>query len=430
MIVITYNIGASLTSRDKIIVKFNEALIAKNSSKLAGYIVSSDVKQKIDIKAIDKLLEYIDKNPSYRNEIKKSLENQASDIGRATSLKGNTKILLGSINSKVNNSQDLFTLKKSGKTWIFFDKYVFELKPVYIDVQTDFKDTQIFLEDKLICTADKKDYEKEVGPYLPGLYKIKVILKGEYVNMEKIIDVDLVKVENSINKDQKLKSVKLSLDEYEVSIDSDFQDAKLFVNGKDTKLLVKDAKKFGPVSKDGSVKIYAQKEFPWGIIKSEEIKVGGSSSINLKLTGANDELKNTLMNTVNVYNKSWVEATQLRDASKLLNVAGKIKGTLIEDMQNAITGKDLYKVSLVKTIFDLDNFKVHQEGNKYYATLTEYQNLNYVKYKESDPIPETKLEKIARIYTLIYDETSKNWSINEGQSCPYSTLKNIKEFTF
>ncbi|MBC8062984.1 MAG: hypothetical protein H7Y18_20325 [Clostridiaceae bacterium] len=417
LVIISYNVGASVTSRDKVLVKFNQALNSKDSSKLARYIVSSDIKQKIDTKAIGELLNYIEKNPSYRDEIAKSVKNQSLNMG-------------GTSNLKVNNTEDLFTLKKSGKTWFFYDRYVFELKAVYINIQTDFKDTQVFLGDKLICTANKKGYEKVVGPYLPGLYKIKAILKGAYVNMEKSIDVDLVKVENSTNKSQKLKSVKLNLDVHEVSIDSDYEDAKLFVNGKDTKILVKDAKKFGPVSKDGSVKIYAEKEFPWGLIKSEEVKVDENSSINLKLAGVNDNLKSTLMNTVNDYNKSWVEAIKSRDASKFVNVGGKIKETLTVTIENAITEKDLYKVSLIKTSFDLDNFKVHQEGNKYYITLVEYQSLDFVKYKESDTIPDSKLEKIARIYTLIYDETSKKWIINDGQSYDYADVKNTKEFTF
>ena len=287
--IISYNIGALLTSREKVVAQFNKALISKNSSQLAKYIVSLDIKQEIIAKDLNGLLNYIDKNPSYRNEITKSIEKQFSNIALSSNLKDSSKDINVSGKLEINNTYDLFTLKKMGKTWVFYDRYVFELKPVYINVQTNYKDAQIFLGDNLICTADKQDYTKEVGPYIPGLYKIKAVLKGAYGELEKSIDVDLVSVDNSTNKNQKIKAVELYLEGYEVTVDSNYEDAKLFANGKDTGLLVKDAKEIGPISKDGSVKLYAQKEFAWGVLKSEEVKITKDSSIYLRLVRVNND---------------------------------------------------------------------------------------------------------------------------------------------
>lgn len=422
--IFSYNIGASLLSRNKVVEKFNQALASKNSSQLAKYIVSSDIKQKIDAKVISGLLNYIDENPSYINEITKSIEKQSLNIALPPSLKSSSKNLFINDKSDINDTYDLFTLKKQGKTWLFYDKYVFELKSIYVTVQTNYKDTQIFIDDNLVCTADKPDYEKEIGPYIPGLYKIKAILKGEHVTLEKSVDLDLVRIDMT-NKNQVIKFVELYLDGYKLSVDSDYKDAKLFVNGKDTGLLIKDAKDFGPVSKDGSVKLSAQKDFPWGVIKSEEITLDGDRSVFLKLTVVNDDVTNTLMDTINTFSKSWVKATQLRNASKLVNVSENKKKKIAEDIEAAIANKDLFIGNITKSVFDLDNVYVYQKDNNYYAEITVNES-----YNASDTISQTNIYDIAKKYTLIYDETSKKWLIDDEEQLYYFNPSNKREFIF
>lgn len=390
--ILSYNIGASLLSKNKVVEKFNQALASKDSSELAKYVVSSDIKQKINAKDISGLLNYIEKNPS-----------------------------------QINNIYDLFTLKKQGKAWFFYDKYVFELKSIYVKVQTNYKGTQIFLDNNLVCTADKEDYEKEIGPYIPGLYKIKAILKGEYVTLEKSVDLDLVRI-NLANKSGAINFVELYLDGYKLSVDSDYKDAKLFANGKDTGLLIVDAKAFGPVSKDGSVKLYAEKDFPWGVTKGEEITLHGERSVFLKLNEVNDDVTNNLMDTINIFNKSLVEATKLRNVSKLLNASDIKKKKITEDIENAISNKDLFIGDIAKTTFDLDNINIYQNSNKYYAEITENETYNAEWYKEGDTIPQTNVYDIARKFILIYDETLKKWFIDDDQIIYYFNPTNKKEF--
>lgn len=424
-----YKVGESLTSRDKIVSKLTQAIASNDSAQLSKYIVSSDPKLKIDAKSLDALLKYMDKVPSYGNEIIKSINNQSVKMEISPKLKG-TSVDVFKNNEINNNLNDLFVLKKQGKTWFFYDKYVLDLKPVYIRVSTNYKDTQIFLGDTLVCTSTQNDFTKEIGPYTPGLYTMKATLKGQYINLEQTVEIDLVKDIDLSNPNQKVKDQQLFLDGYEVTVDSDYQDAKLFANGKDTGLLIQDAKAFGPVSKDGSVKLYAQKDFPWGTAKGKDVAVDGSSNIYLELNGLNDSLQVALMESINTYNKGWFDAFKSRDISKFTNVTEDKKNLLIADIQGLIDYKRMYTGTLSKTAFDLNSFSIYQSDNKYYAQLTNLETYNYAYFDEGVPIPTAILEEQAKVYTLIYDETSKKWLINDMYTNYNFNSENKKEFTF
>jgi len=416
-LIVIYSVGASLTSKDKVVTRFNQAIASKDSSQMAKYIVSSDSKQKVDSKIITGILRYIDKNPSYKNEIKTSIEKQT---------------IKPDPNAKFDfhKNGDLFTLKKQGKTWIFFDKYVFELKPVYIRVRTDYKDTQIFLEDKLIATADKDKYEKEVGPFNPGIYKIKALFKGKHVDLEKNKDIDLMIVKSLISTSKNINSVNLSMDAYQVSVSSDYEDAKLFVNGKDTGLLVKDAKDFGPVTKDGSIKMYLQKEFPWGVMKGEEVKIVGDKSMKLKLSGLNEELQTSMMEKINVFRKACLDAQTARDTSKITNVSVNRKKQLDQLLKLEIDAKLLYAANVIKISYDLDSMKVYQKDNKFYAEINTKESLNFAEYKEGEPVPKGKMIEAISKEILVYDEASKNWLLDQNALSILFDTQNVKEFNF
>lgn len=426
--VLTYKIGETLTSKDKVVSRFNQAIISRNPTQLAKYIVSSDPNVSIDSKSIDALVNYLNKIPAYSNEIVKSLNKQSKDISISSSLNGNALDVF--INQTINGSKDLFKLKKQGKTWFFYDRYVLELKPVYIKVHSNTKDAQIFFGDDLLGTANKKDFIMEIGPYSPGIYKLKASLKGKYVNLEKSAEVDLVSDVDFSNENKRIKDLDLNLDGYEVSVDSNYKDAKLFSSGKDTGLTIKDANIFGPVSKDGSLIIFAKRDFPWGTVKSEEVKVSGQSSIYLKLNVVNGDVKNTLMETINIYNKSCVEASLARDSSKLKNVSEARKKILHDDIQVAVKSKRMFIGNLINTTFDLDSISIYQKDNKYYAEVSDLESYKVVWYNEGTSVPETNLNEPAWKYTLIYDEKSKKWLINSTVINKDFNPINTKDFTF
>ena len=282
----------------------------------------------------------------------------------------------------------------------------------------------------MIATADKDKYEKEVGPFNPGIYKIKALFKGKHVDLEKNEDIDLMIVKSLISTSKNINSVNLSMDAYQVSVSSDYEDAKLFVNGKDTGLLVKDAKDFGPVTKDGSIKMYLQKEFPWGVMKGEEVKIVGDKSMKLKLSGLNEELQTSMMEKINVFRKACLDAQTARDTSKITNVSVNRKKQLDQLLKLEIDAKLLYAANVIKISYDLDSMKVYQKDNKFYAEINTKESLNFAEYKEGEPVPKGKMIEAISKEILVYDEASKNWLLDQNALSILFDTQNVKEFNF
>ena len=80
-----------------------------------------------------------------------------------------------------------------------------------------------------------------------------------------------------------------------VNIESNIENATVFINGEDTKITVLDAKEFGPFATDGSVEIHAEAKSPNGVMKSDTVTVSKNTNIYLNFeeieTGNSENLK-------------------------------------------------------------------------------------------------------------------------------------------
>ena len=185
-----------------------------------------------------------------------------------------------------NNADNIFTLEKKGSKWLIFDNYVFDIKPAYITLNTNIKGAQIFKDDKLVADSNSSNFTKEIGPYVPGDYKLKAVYKGKYCNLEKSTEVDLVK---SARTGQNKSTVNLDLDGHyiNVSVPNECEDAKIFINGIDTKILAKNANEIGPLTDD--TRIYAVKNVSGKELKTQEQIVGNASDVYLEFPGGINE---------------------------------------------------------------------------------------------------------------------------------------------
>lgn len=418
-----YFVGASVNSKDKAVAKITAAIQSNDAAKLSKYVVCSDPKLKIDAKTLEGLVNYLNKTPSFKNEIIDSIKKQASDPISSSKLSKETKELAA---LATGTSNSFFTLKTQGKAWLFFNKYVLELKPVYIKVSTNFKDTQVFLGDTLVCTADKDNFTKEIGPFAPGLYKLKAALKGQFGDIEKAVDIDAVGDLDSSDKGQLVINTGLDLDVGQVSVNCDDKDAELFVNGKDTGMKIKDVKKIGPIATDGSAKMYVQKDFPWGTIKGEEAKVDGSY-VDLELSGMDEASKAKVMDAEMNYSKSWIEALKAKDASKMASITEKKKAEQTEKIKTLIDNKQVYTGSITKIVFDYDYFRVSQNDGKYYVQVLYNESRTEALYNEGKEVAAAPVE-YPLYTTLQYDEASKSWLVDSVTDAWNFSPKNTKEF--
>lgn len=123
-----YKIGEALTSKDRLIDKFENALIEKDNAKVAGLLSSTDKKLEIDKDSVKGFMKYLNKNPDLAKEIVSDLRAQSSLIDK-TAGKNAKSLYEGFFEDMAGN--DLVNLKKDGK-FLFYDNYKLDIQSVYL----------------------------------------------------------------------------------------------------------------------------------------------------------------------------------------------------------------------------------------------------------------------------------------------------------
>lgn len=267
--ILIYKGGQYFTGKNRLVQKFEKALIGKDSEELSKYLVSSDSAININNENLKGLITFLDENPSERNEIIKSIKDQSIKLDSNIKLKDN---------SGYSNSNQLFTLKKNGKIAGIFDKYIFIIEPIYIEVHGNLKGTKFYLQDELLGTADSDSFTKEFGPYVPANYEIKAEFNGEYADFQKSGIIDLTN-----NYDGNKLSLDFYFDYGYVDVTCNYENADVYINDKNTGLKVKEAKEIGPISDHEAVMIYCEKKFDNEIVKSNQVKVYGDTYADLEI---------------------------------------------------------------------------------------------------------------------------------------------------
>lgn len=423
-----YFIGASITSVDRVVEQFEKAVISKDAKQVVKYVKSSNPDFKIDESNIKVFFDYIDSNPSYLSRFISFIDIQAQNIKNPSSGIGRTKD--SSSGGMGSGENCMFTLKRDGKSLLFFDKYIFEITPYFINVSTNYKGTKILVNGQEICTADQDDFSKQIGPFVPGLYDVKAVYHTDYVDLEYEDDVDLVDPltgeyqENVIDADMYLEG-------QNIIVNCNFEGAELYANGKNTGLTIKDAKHFGPVSTDGSLKLYAQMDFPWGTVKSGEVAVYDGLSVNLELSPVNDAVKAQLMETLNEFNVAYNDALNARDPSKFIDMTENLRSSETQALSDMVQNEEYHKGDITKIIYDTDSVRIYDDGsNRYGANVCDQEYYDSAFYYEGYEDTETSENVVSWEYSLIYDETSKKWLV-DGADRNYSfDPVNIKEYDF
>lgn len=371
-------IGKSLSDPSKIVARFESDILSGNKSDLSSIFYCSDNRLKIDKNNSSYLFTYFKDNPSYLNKTIDNMNKQIKNIN-----------LIKDINA---DSQNNFSIVAAGRTLLFFPKYKISIIPTFISVQTSIKDVELSLDSNKIGKSDTDDFTREFGPFIPGKYKLYAKYEGEYTSLNETYNVDLVESDNG----------KVSVDVFKdlnyVSINGDYPDAEIFVNNKDSKVAIRDAKNFGPVNL--GMKIYAIANKDGKRLKSNEHTVIESDkSINLSFSNSEVQLNNIeaqLHNLVDMYTNSFCYAVNygyfsdvepyLYPGSSLYNEQSKY----VLDTYNKGIGENIMSYNVISYSLSGDNksgtvtteevYKITQNGQ------SSVKNFNYiygVKYNEN-----------------------------------------------
>ncbi|MGX2961707.1 zinc ribbon domain-containing protein [Peribacillus sp. JNUCC 23] len=239
----------------KIVQTFEKAIEAKNSKELADLLNSAQVE--MDVKEADAkmLLDYFNENPDLLAETEKSLRKEAQ--------------LLENKNILTSKSEGLLTLIESKKKWGIITQYGLSFHPVYIKVSSNQDKTALFINGKEEGELKVSD-ERTLGPFLPIDHEVKGSYTGQYTTVTDTISIEPIEQEG--NK----FPVELDLTGESINIYSNYDKAIVYINGESTGKTVTELSRIGPVSLDGSLKIYAEAKVDGKTLKSEEISITDS----------------------------------------------------------------------------------------------------------------------------------------------------------
>ncbi|MGN4425729.1 TcaA 3rd/4th domain-containing protein [Bacillus cereus group sp. MYBK30-1] len=228
-----YMYGGSYYSQSAQVDRMITVLQERNGEQLAEMVTTDDPAVIVTRESLAPLFSYIKENPSYVNELKgymKQGQKQGEGIERVD-----------------------FSLTKDGKYFFLFDRYKLKAKTYYATLLTNEKDTFLKVNGKELDKTNDKKFEKQYGPFLPGVQLFQSEYKNEYVKLSREEKVVLMK------QSQNNVTVDLTLQGQYITVQTNAPGATLYVNQKPVTTLTGEEITWGPISTDGSATIYLER---------------------------------------------------------------------------------------------------------------------------------------------------------------------------
>lgn len=359
-------------SRTKTINKFESALKSRNPYNVYKYITFENKGVKLNEENIKPFVDYINADETRRDEILRNLRFDNSD------------------------SEKLISVKNDGK------KYFIELKGIYMTLSTNLKDTEIYLQDKLYCRSDRVNYSEKFGPLIPGIYDIKAKVKGPFGEIGSSNNFSLI---------SKNSKVDIPVDAVNLSAEGNYTDSKVFINGEDTGKTIDQFKNVGPMPSDGTLKIHVEKNFPWGVVKSEEKTVEHLASLRFDLNPMTDDLRKSLEASYNEFYKNFFEALSKEDMNLITGCSENVKKSLYDKYSK--------KSFIVSNSYNLEDLKWQKDAisieNKdgVFSTFA-IADVSYKQKKSLSIIPLNEEQKKVSFKTVMtYDTESSKWIVTD-----------------
>ncbi len=148
-----------------------------------------------------------------------------------------------------SHGTDLITVLQKKVLFGLFKKVEFKLVPIEVYTEAPLKDIEIMMNNHKV----KTDMEgtQLLGQYLPGVYAWSYTYDGKWANLKNSGEVAI-----RGNGSNKLK-IDIDWEMTSLELDSDIEDAMVYVNGKSTKLTVSEIGEMYPLPANDSIEIYA-----------------------------------------------------------------------------------------------------------------------------------------------------------------------------
>lgn len=366
---IGFFIGKTVSSKSYVLAQIEKGfkennckLILKNS-KIQGMRLNKD--------NIKPLMKYYSNNSSVDSLIK--------------DLKGKSK----------SNEVLLFREEKG----VLFNKYYLDISPVYLKVRINYGASKILLDDKDYGTIMSDNEEKTCGPLVPGIYNVQAENKNKFDSLTYRKDLPIM---------TKQQEKEIEFNGIKISIDSEYKEAKVFVNGKDTNLDVSQFDKIGPFKNDGSSSLHIEEQLPWGLIKSEEMPIERSNNIHVNLSLKNEKLNQDIDSKVKEFFTSVFNA--LNNENENIISSNNKKKIYDEFKTEKFLLKNDYK--LLNYNLEIEKSDIKRENSRFVGNV--FLTLNYTVSKSLFGIDFSEDRVQTKFFLkMIYD--SDQWNVDDMQ---------------
>lgn len=395
-----YKAGEYFMSTDRLIGRLEKALDSKDSKAVAVLLSSKDERLVINEKSIAGFMNYLDQNPVKKEEILDTLKEQAAVKEHADTERNDEKLLQGyGLNGIIN-------LENSGKT-LWYDKYKLTMSAVYIRVETNYAGTVLSVNGQQAAVADTPEFETELGPFVPGLYQVEARFKNEFVSLTHAEEVQLLDPEKSYRTYLELEGEVVTWDTY--LFDQADLKGRLFINGKKVEVNPFENPEFGPVTMDGSMTLAVEADFPWGTVRSAEVKIL-ERNIDLDFTHQ-ENFKTSIKDTIVKHAKENLDAFASGDADKLTVSTHRYKDVLQNIIDQFKESGYTYKSNYLGTVFDTGSFDLNLRDGVWQMTLITQPLIEAATFVQGEPVALAVQEAYSET-GLLYDEAQGIWRVD------------------
>ena len=396
---VSYLVLKNLTDPVKMLERFEVAIEEKDGDSLMSLLSSGSSKVKLEENHVQGLIDFLNEEERVFDELMTSLENQLKNLEKG---------------DKVNSSPYYLKLEKDGKKFLLFDNYKIVLQPVNIYFSSNYANVDFYLNDEKVGTSKRAYEDIKYGPVLPGNYKVKSELKGQFASAVNEMEVNLFE-ERSLVDDIWLL---LELEADSLEIYTNYDDVEIFINGESAGK--SDGKRFylDVINIDGSNTVYAKKEFPWGVAQSEELTII-DDYIDLDINPFSAELEKELANVIKDFYLERNEAFKTMDASKLTSATDDILDEINDNLdyysrnEYKFFGDGAVEVTVDLDTFDLDSYEGVYEA---YVMVRVVDNGDFYSSNISDDRIASILEQSRTNnyqIELKYDTNQNRWFVTD-----------------
>lgn len=233
-----YSFGKNKYSKRNQINEALEVLASKDIEKIAEVIQTDYPGFELTPETIDSFIVLLEDTSSYMNDLQ---------------------------NLHREDQKDYFEVVQTRKIFGLFDKYELFVNPVLFEVKTDTPEATITVNGQEVHVTETADEIYTAGPYMPGIFEINVNAETNGFEFETSDTLSLFR-----SKDQDDAYVELPLDGKHFSVSSNLPGWDVIVNGNNLGTLNENGEgQFGPILWQPGFEVYAQKEYPSGILKTE-----------------------------------------------------------------------------------------------------------------------------------------------------------------